>query len=133
MIRVEQHPYGPRVYVLGQRVHEVALGVGIVALVGLLLLSGVVRPDEAAAGALGVGGWLVWKDWRDLFPRWRNTSTHRRFGAHRLPGSAHRNSAPAIAAAAALGLALAELTALTTAPSSPPGELAAHVVPGSTH
>ena len=132
MIRVEQHPYGPRVYVLGQRVHEVALGVGIVALVGLLLLSGVVRPDEAAAGALGVGGWLVWKDWRDLFPRWRNTSTHRRFGAHRFPGSARRSSAPAIAAAAALGLALAELAALTTA-SSPPGELAAHVVPGPTH
>jgi lysyl-tRNA synthetase class 2 len=133
IISVEKHRFGPRVYVAGQRVHEVALGIGIVAVVGLLLVSGAVHPDEAAMGALGVGCWLVWKDWRDLFPRWRNTSTHRRLGAHRFPGSANRSSAPAVAAATALGLAMVELAALTTAPSSPPGELAAHVVPASTH
>ncbi len=27
LIRVEQHEYGPRVYVLGQRIHEFALGI----------------------------------------------------------------------------------------------------------
>jgi len=131
MIRVEQHPYGPRVYVLGQRVHEVALGLGILALVGLLLATGAVRPDEAAAGALGIGCWLVWKDRQDLFPRRRNRSTHRRLGAHRLGGRASRSPAPGIAAIAALGLALA--AAFATASFSPPGDVVAGYVPASAH
>jgi hypothetical protein len=31
MLRIERHALGPRVYVLGLRVHECALGLGVLA------------------------------------------------------------------------------------------------------
>jgi lysyl-tRNA synthetase, class II len=129
MLWIEQHPYGPRVYVLGQRVHEVALGLGIGALAApFLAFDGVRVGREVAFAALGVGCWLVWKDWRDLVPRWRNTSTHSRLGLHRPSGRAYRSSAPALAAAAAVTLAVVEIVALTS-PTTPPGELATRLAP----
>lgn len=133
MIRIEQHPYGPRVYVLGQRVHEVALGLAIVALAVLFLLSDAARVGrEVAFVTLAVGCWLVWKDWRDLVPRWRNTSTHSRLGLHRPFGRPGRSSAPALAAAAAAGLAVIEVVAFAS-PSTRPGELATRLALAPTH
>jgi hypothetical protein len=86
MIKVEQHRLGPRWYVLGQRVHEYQLGLAILGGNGLLAAServGLIsRPTEVAAL---LGGWLVVKDWRDLFPRTRDTAAHRRIGIHRPP------------------------------------------------
>jgi len=108
LIRVEQHPLGPRVYVLGQRVHEVALGIGILAVMGLgVALGWLPLHDNGVLFALGLGVWLVIKDWRDLFPRWRNTQTHRRFGLHLPQGSrcSRLPSLPTVAAAATLAVA----------------------------
>lgn len=74
MLRVERHELGPRVYVLGLRIHEVAVGLALLAL--LLTFGGTdhweltKRFDAAAA----FGAWLVVKDWRDLFPSKRNTA-----------------------------------------------------------
>jgi len=73
VLRLERHRLGPRVYVLGLRIHEFALGFGVL---GILLVGGVaewwgLHVRELATG--GFGGWLVAKDWRDLFPSKRNT------------------------------------------------------------
>ncbi len=108
LIRVEQHPYGPRVYVLGRRVHEVALGVAVLGLLGLLFGLGVAHPDDETLATAAVAAWLVVKDWRDLFPRWRDAQVHRRFGLH-LRCEAQRLrvglGVPQVAAAATLVVA----------------------------
>jgi hypothetical protein len=75
VLRVERHSLGPRVYVLGLRIHEFALGLAVLA---ALLAGGIVdawdltRRVEVASA---FGAWLVIKDWRDLFPSKRNTAS----------------------------------------------------------
>jgi hypothetical protein len=84
MFKVERHQLGPRCYVLGQRVHEYQLGIAMLGATGVLLISdlvGVSRPIEAAAL---LSGWLVAKDWRDIFPGKRDTAAWR-LGIHRSP------------------------------------------------
>ena len=72
MIRVERHPLGPRLYVLDRRLHECHLGLALLALAGLAWAAG--RGPAHLASALGaVGGWLLLKDWRDLFSTTRDT------------------------------------------------------------
>ena len=84
MLRLERHRLGPRVYVCGLRIHEFALGLGVL---GVLLAGGIAeawdltRRTEAAAL---IGTWLVGKDWRDLFPSKRNTAAWSLL-AHRVP------------------------------------------------
>lgn len=74
MLRLERHRLGPRVYVLGFRVHEFALGLCVLAVLlvgGFTELWELSRRTEVAAL---LGTWLVGKDWRDLFPSTRNTA-----------------------------------------------------------
>lgn len=74
MLRLERHLLGPRVYVCGLRIHEFALGLGVLALLlagGFAELWELTRRTEVAAL---LGAWLVGKDWRDLFPSKRNTA-----------------------------------------------------------
>ena len=84
MLRLERHPLGPRVYVRNLRIHEVALGLGVLA---VLLLGGftelwdLTRRTEVAAL---LGTWLIGKDWRDLFPSKRNTAAWSLL-PHRVP------------------------------------------------
>ncbi len=84
MLRLERHRLGPRLYVLGLRVHEFALGFVVL---GVLLAGGfaevwdLTRRTEAAAL---FGTWLVGKDWRDLFPSKRNQAAWS-FLPHRVP------------------------------------------------
>jgi lysyl-tRNA synthetase class 2 len=76
VIRLERHELGPRVRVLGRRVHEWQLGVGVAAAASALRLAGVV--DDAGAVLLAIGAcWLVVKDWHDLFPSRRDTASWR--------------------------------------------------------
>ena len=74
MLRVEKHELGPRVYVLGQRIHEFALGFAVLALLLAMALSDHWEPTKRFDAATVFGAWLVIKDWRDLFPSKRNTS-----------------------------------------------------------
>ena len=74
MLRLERHRLGPRVYVCGLRIHEVALGLGVLAVLlagGVTELWELTRRTEVAAL---LGTWLVGKDWRDLFPSKRNNA-----------------------------------------------------------
>ena len=85
MIKVERHRLGPRWYVLGQRIHEYQLGLAILTANGLLLVSEFVGLSRATEASALLGGWLVLKDWRDLFPGKRDTAAHRRIGIHKTP------------------------------------------------
>ena len=85
MFKVERHRLGPRCYLLGRRVHEYQLGLAMLAANGFLVVSeltGVSRTTEGVSALLG--GWLVAKDWRDIFPATRDTAAWR-LGIHRSP------------------------------------------------
>jgi hypothetical protein len=84
MVRMERHSLGPRVYVLGLRVHEFAVGLGVIAvsLAGWAAEAWAVGQRTEAAAALGT--WLVVKDWRDLFRSKRNTAAWSLL-PHRVP------------------------------------------------
>ena len=84
MLRLERHRLGPRVYFCGLRVHEFALGFGVLA---VLLVGGVVelcdltgRTELTSLFAV----WLIGKDWRDLFPSKRDTASWSLL-PHRVP------------------------------------------------
>lgn len=81
MLRIDRHRLGPRVYVLGARVHEWHLGVAL--LLGLAVGGLFDRVDDnfATAAAIAAGLWLVAKDWRDLFPAQRDSAAWR-LGLH---------------------------------------------------
>lgn len=84
LLRIERHRLGPRVYVLGARVHEWHLGVAILlGLVSAALLNhggrGFGTLVLAASGVL-----LIAKDWRDLVPSKRDTAAWR-LGLHAEP------------------------------------------------
>ena len=75
MLHIERHRLGPRVYVIGQRIHEVGIGLAMLGVLGSLLLAEVLSVHMRPVDAAGVvGTWLVAKDWRDLFPSKRNTA-----------------------------------------------------------
>lgn len=84
MLRLERHHLGPRVYLCGLRIHEFALGFGVLAVLlvgGIAELWGLTHPTEVAAS---FGTWLIAKDWRDLFPSKRNTASWSLL-PHRVP------------------------------------------------
>jgi hypothetical protein len=62
------------VYVLGQRIHEVAVGLGILALLVAVGATDHWELTKRFDAATALGAWLVIKDWRDLFPSKRNTA-----------------------------------------------------------
>ena len=75
MFRIERHRLGPRVYVLGARIHEWHLGTALLlALIAAALTHRVDGDGHIAAAALFGGAWLVAKDWRDLLPSQRDTA-----------------------------------------------------------
>ncbi len=74
-LHLERHRLGPRVYVLGQRVHECALGLALLALAPAGVVADEFSHPRAAASVAGTGLWLLIKDWRDLIPSKRNTAS----------------------------------------------------------
>jgi hypothetical protein len=84
VLRLERHRLGPRVYVCGLRIHEFALGLGVLA---VLLGGGFADVWELTLrteAATLVGAWLIGKDWRDLFPSKRDTAAWSLL-LHRVP------------------------------------------------
>jgi hypothetical protein len=74
VLRLERHRLGPRVYVCGLRIHEFALGLGVLAILGVGGFAELWELTRRTEVATFVGTWLIGKDWRDLFPSKRNTA-----------------------------------------------------------
>ncbi len=118
MLRIERHRLGPRVYVLGARVHEWHLGAGLLlALTAAFLAHRVDGDGHVAAAALFGGIWLLAKDWRDVVPSRRDTAAWC-LGLHTRPHAlrAVRRAAalPRLAALAALLAGLVNLASAVT-------------------
>jgi hypothetical protein len=75
VLKLERHELGPRVYVLGQRIHEFALGFAVLALLVALALTDHTEVTRRFDAGIAVGSWLVIKDWRDIFPSKRNPAS----------------------------------------------------------
>ena len=84
MLRVERHDLGPRLYVLGLRVHECHAGIVLAGATLLALFAEWPVPHLPVLALLLVGLWLFWKDWRDLFPQLRDSAAWSP-GVHRPP------------------------------------------------
>jgi lysyl-tRNA synthetase class 2 len=101
LVAVERHALGPRLHILGRRVHECHVGL---ALAGLAILSLLVHGAELLAMALvPLSAWLLVKDWRDLHPATRDTAAWS-LGLHRRPDAPPapraRDRVPGLAAVA---------------------------------
>ena len=117
MLRLERHPFGPRVYVLRRRIHEYHLGLAVLLALAVGSFFGVVDFGLATALAVVVGVWLVAKDWRDLVPSKRDSASwqmglHRRVAPLRV--LRRTDSLPALAALAALVAGIVNLVSAAT-------------------
>jgi hypothetical protein len=81
VLRIDRHRLGPRVYVLGARIHEWHVGVALLLALAAGGLTDHVDDGLATTAAVLAGVWLVAKDWRDLFPAHRDTCAWR-LGLH---------------------------------------------------
>jgi lysyl-tRNA synthetase, class II len=86
LLRIERHPLGPRLYVSGQRVHECHAGIALAGAAVLAILAEWPLPGPLTLALLLAGLWMLWKDWRDLFPRLRDQAAWSA-GVHRPPAS----------------------------------------------
>jgi lysyl-tRNA synthetase, class II len=117
VLRIERHRLGPRVYLLGARVHEWHLGAAILA--SLAAAASFDRFEHRlAAGIIAfLGLWLVAKDWRDLVPSQRDTAFWS-IGLHLRPAPLrvlHRaDPLPRLASVAAGVAALVNLASAAT-------------------
>jgi len=117
MLRLERHPFGPRVYLLRRRIHEYHLGLAVLLALAVGSFFGVVDFGLATALAVVVGVWLVAKDWRDLVPSKRDSASwqmglHRRVAPLRV--LRRTDSLPALAALAALVAGIVNLVSAAT-------------------
>jgi len=115
-VRVERHRHGPRVYLLGHRVHECAVGLALLLAALGVALAGIVSRAHGAEAAV-VASWLVIKDWRDLFPSKRDTAAwrigiHQRFAA--LRPARRSPHLPPLAGLAALATAAVNVASVLT-------------------
>ena len=117
-ILLQRHPQGPRVFVLGRRVHEYVLGVVILSLVLASHLVGFERDSVVPVVAAALGAWLVVKDWRDILPSKRDTASWR-LGIHRratpLRDVRTGESLPMLAALLTLSVAIVNVVSALTA------------------
>jgi lysyl-tRNA synthetase, class II len=113
-VRLERHRLGPRVFVLGVRIHEWQLGLVLAGAYAAAVRFGLLDVRYSAALALPAAGlWLIAKDWRDLFRSQRDTASWQ-LGLHKpsppLRPVRRFDSLPALTAALALLTALANAT-----------------------
>ncbi len=114
------------------RWHDWHVGALVLLLLGLGALVGRVHDSLPTALAAAVGLWLIWKDWRDLTPRRRDTAAWR-LGLHRPPFALRRfrraDPLPLLVALAAAAIALVDLLSALTPNVSWRGHLLLKVEP----
>jgi lysyl-tRNA synthetase class 2 len=82
LVALERHELGPRLHVVGRRVHECHVGL---VLAGMALLCLMASGAHVLTLTLAlVSAWLLVKDWRDLHPATRDTAAWS-VGLHRRP------------------------------------------------
>jgi len=84
VLRLQRHRLGPRVYFCGLRIHEFALGFGVLAVLLVGGFAGLWEMTSSTEAAALFGTWLIGKDWRDLFPSKRDTASWSLL-PHRVP------------------------------------------------
>ena len=114
IVQVERNARGPRLYVLGRRVHECHLGLALLA-VDLAGWAGRVWGLSLWSGAvIAVAGWMIAKDWRDVVPSpLRDTGTwhlgiHGRFAP--LRALRYADGLPALAGAITFAIGVVNLS-----------------------
>jgi lysyl-tRNA synthetase class 2 len=83
-LRIEHHELGPRAWLLGRRLHEWEVGAALVAALLAVWTLDVWSPTPAGELIAAVGLWMLIKDWRDVFPRTRDTARWRLGVHHRV-------------------------------------------------
>src|SRR5438094_3364831 len=117
IVDIERNPRGPRLFVLGRRVHECHVGLGLLVALRLGGLAGLWPfSDEEALVAL-VGAYMLVKDWRDLLPSLRDTGAwrigiHGRFAP--LRALRYADGLPVLAGAVALAIGIVNLVSALT-------------------
>ena len=133
MLRLERHPLGPRVYILGRRIHEWHLGMAVIAITLTGAVFGAVRPGTAVVATL-LGVWLIVKDWPDLTRSGRDSAGWR-LGIHRRPFPLRPmrslDDIPAIAAFVTAAVGLVDLMSAVTPNVSWRGRELVHLEPVS--
>src|SRR6266550_8774509 len=81
-LRIELHELGPRAWLLGRRLHEWEVGAALVAAILAAWTFDIWDPTPAGELVAALGLWMLIKDWRDVFPRTRDTARWR-IGVHR--------------------------------------------------
>jgi len=117
VLRIERHPLGVRVHLLGVRLHEWHLGAAILLAMLIGAVADLVHVTFVSGLAALAGVWLVAKDWHDLIPSRKDTAAWR-LGLHRRPHPLRTlrraDPLPTVAAvAAALVAAINLVSALT--------------------
>ncbi len=117
LIRIERHPLGARLHVLGRRVHEWHLGAGVLGLLAIHAAFGNPQLTFTTVVAAVAGTWLVVKDWHDLLGSQRD-ATAWRLGLHRRPHPLRTlrraDPLPMLAAAGAIVVAVVNLVSALT-------------------
>lgn len=135
VIRVERTASGPRLFLFGYRIHEYQLGLG--GLAALAAGETVGRVEWTALGVVPLLAslWLVAKDWRDAFPRLRDTSTWT-LGIHRrttpLRPFRATDSVPRVTALATGVLGIVNFVSAVTPNLAIRGHLLLHLEPVGT-
>jgi lysyl-tRNA synthetase class 2 len=131
MLRIERHQLGPRLFVLGRRVHEWHLGVLVIGCALLLAGMDMIEPGKGVVTLL-LGGWLIAKDWPDLTPRGRDQAAWR-LGIHRRPHALRPmrclDDVPTVAALATAAVGLVDLLSAVTPNISWRGRELIHLEP----
>jgi lysyl-tRNA synthetase class 2 len=118
IIQLERNPRGPRLYVLGRRIHECHLGLALLAadLVGWAARLWSLSLWSGAVVAIAV--WMIAKDWRDVVPsRLRDTGTwhvglHGRFAP--LRALRYADGLPTFAGAVTFAIGIVNLLSALT-------------------